>query len=167
MEKDILAFVPKNALRVVVRKDNKQLIIRNPYNHAEILQIINVRQLDEDYIDIIAISIERDYLRGERLSPGALIGRIEARCKEKTVKWPNNISTLYKIIGKIDERHIARFRGTKSEQSRFIEVQNGYTNEVAMFPGHIIQIDHKLIDVILVNDDGEVVGRAWLTIAID
>jgi len=150
---------------VVKRKDVKQLIIRNPYKHAEILQVIDVR-LDEKYVNIIATAIEQDYLR-DKLAPAAVIHRIEARCVLHNYVYPGNASTLYKIFNKIDERHIARFRGTKSEQARFIEVHNGHTNEVALYPGHIVQIDHKLIDVIFVNDEGEPVGRAWLTIAVD
>ena len=167
LEHGLAGIISMIAIGPIVRKDTKNLNIRNPYKHAEKLQTIEVRIVDENYINIIALSIERDFLSGELLSPIALIRRIEARCAKQGVHWPNNISTLYKIIGKIDERHIARFRGTKSEQSRFVEVQSGYTNVVALYPGHIVEIDHKLIDLIKINEDGDVVGRAWLTLAID
>lgn len=165
IDSDVRGLIPKGVASASERKDTRNLILRNPYKHEEILQVIDVR-LEAKYVNIISREIERTYLTKKSMTKYGVIRRIEAICTKKDIEKPKSI-TIYKILEKIDERHLIRFRGTKKEQAKFKNVDRGYTNEVAQYPGHIVEIDHKILDIILINEDGEVVGRAWLTAGID
>jgi len=51
---------------------------------------------------------------------------------------------------------------------KHLDVDRGYTNEEALYPLHIVAIDHTLIDLEIIDENtGYVIGRPWLTLGID
>ncbi|WP_312700924.1 Mu transposase C-terminal domain-containing protein [Sedimentibacter sp.] len=51
---------------------------------------------------------------------------------------------------------------------KHLDIDRGYTNEEALYPLHIVAIDHTPIDLEVIDENtGYVIGRPWLTLGID
>lgn len=115
---------------------------------------------------IVSDCIQTHYLARERPSVAYVMEQIEAACRARQLTPPAR-STVTRRIDAITayDREIRR-RGRAAAKQRF-----------APRPGHmkaerplaVVQIDHTRCDVMLVAEDErrEVLGRPWLTMAID
>lgn len=124
------------------------------------------RMLDTDRELLIAEVIDSHYLKRERPTREATWEEIDRRCRAKGWKTPDRATVGLRIDAYALKDKLQRRQGAKVAKETCDPV-----------PGHVevadplarIEIDHTLVDVILRADTStrEVVGRPWLTLAID
>ena len=91
---------------------------------------------------------------------------LEAKCHSLGLKIPT-IKTLRLRLSWLNQReHLAKRLGKKNAASRFDPVRRNSIR--AEFPLAMVQIDHCIVDVIIVHDETrEPLCRMWVTLAID
>ena len=148
------------------RNDNKTLTINHPKNPEIILDQIQVR-LSDEYIPIIKEVIEKEYLTIQRKSKAKIIEIINIRCSIQGLPAIKP-ETMYKVFERISTKVVERMRfGTKSN-NKYEEVNRGFANNEALYPLHIVEIDHTRMDIEVIDDkSGAVKGRPWITLGID
>ncbi len=148
------------------RNDNKTLIINHPKHPEMILDQIQIR-LSDEYIPIIKEVIEKDYLTIQRKSKAHIIEIINIQCSIKGLV-PIKPETMYKIFERISTKVVERMRfGTKSI-NKYEEVNRGFANNEALYPLHLVEIDHTRMDIEVIDEkNGVVKGRPWITLGID
>ena len=115
---------------------------------------------------IVAHVIEQDYLRPERPTIRAVVRRIEQECRAAKVKPPQMRSVRARIRAR-DPLQVAKARlGPHEGEARQGPSVRGIETSRAL---ELVQIDHALIDLILVapGEGRQVIGRPWITLAID
>ncbi|WP_339280490.1 Mu transposase C-terminal domain-containing protein [Lysinibacillus sp. FSL P2-0066] len=148
------------------RNDNKTLIINHPKHPEMILDQIQIR-LSDEYIPIIKEVIESDYLTLHRKSKAKIIDLINIKCSMNGVP-PIKSETMYKIFERISPKVVERMRfGTKSI-NKYEEVNRGFANNEALYPLHLVEIDHTRMDIEVIDEkNGAITGRPWITLGID
>lgn len=125
-----------------------------------------VRLCAPDVETVMSDCIQTHYLARERPSVAYLMEQVEATCREQQLRPPAR-STVTRRIDTITayEREVRR-RGRAAAKQLF-GPRPGYLK--AKRPLEMVQIDHTRCDVMLVAEDErrEVLGRPWLTVAID
>jgi len=161
-----LGLRPKTGERVKKRKDNKQLVIFRPNRKGEISDVIDVR-IPAEQATILAEKISKHYLNIKGCSIAELIDIVNVECFKKGLE-PIKASTVYGILSRYNKAEQIRFRGSSREVlNKVTSIKRGYTNENGRYPLHFVAIDHHKLDVLIVDDFGRVIGRAWITIGID
>ena len=115
---------------------------------------------------ILEATIEDFYLTDQKRSVRRTYDEVRGRCRNAQVKAPH-INTLRNRIKMVS----AKEKTSRREGKRAAERRHG------AFPGHfpgadwplaVVQIDHTLLDVMLVDDIHRLfIGRPWITLAID
>ena len=115
---------------------------------------------------ILEATIEDFYLTDQKRSVRKTYDEVQRRCRNARIEAPH-INTLRNRIKMVSARDKTRRRDGKQAAER----QHG------AFPGHfpgadwplaVVQIDHTLLDIILVDDLHRLpIGRPWITLAID
>lgn len=102
----------------------------------------------------------------ERPSIEDTINEIKILCDEAKIPPPSN-STIRQRISRIPEWKVMQHRDERKRgKEKFWPVPGHFPD--ADFPLSVVQIDHKDVDLILVDDeDRKSIGRVWLTLAID
>ncbi|MDG4717812.1 MULTISPECIES: Mu transposase C-terminal domain-containing protein [Thalassospira] len=73
--------------------------------------------------------------------------------------------SIYRFLAGLNPYQVmAAQKGRKEADKVFASVGVGVG---AKFPLHIVQVDHHLMDIILRLQSGELLGRPWLTVALD
>lgn len=122
------------------------------------------RRIHEDIERIIEKSIKSKY-KGRASSYSKVWKEVECICIEKGLKPPSlgAVTARVKAIGE-HELHLRKF-GAESARQKF-GARPGKLEVSA--PLQKAQIDHTLVDVILVDDEHrKPIGRPWLSIIID
>lgn len=124
-----------------------------------------LRLLGYDRELVVAESID-SYLKEERPSITDLMEEIEMRCSDLDLKPPCR-NAVTRRIGIISEEVKVRRRHGKKRAKELCKAAPGHFT--ADYPLEKVQVDHTLADVILLADtpNREVIGRPWLTLAID
>lgn len=115
---------------------------------------------------IVKTVIDELYLTNQK-NPIKKVGReIIRRCKLLELT-PPNISTVRNRILAISEEKRLRFRESKKiADDKFKPNLKHFPN--ADYPLSVVQIDHTLLDIILVDETyRKPIGRPWITLAID
>jgi putative transposase len=126
----------------------------------------NLRFLDPAREDLLAMCIKEFYLVPERPSLAALFQEVRRRFAERQLVAPN-YRTLVRRVKGLDPRYaMSRRQGSKAAREKFGPV--GVSTLHADLPLDILQIDHTLVDVMVVDRERRLcIGRPWLTLAID
>ena len=147
------------------RNDERILVINHPKKKDLVLDEIKVR-LPEEYLPIIKEVLEKAYLTPQKISKMAAVNMTKAICTKASLDTLPPI-TIYKIIDKIDPTVIARMREGKAVNQSLKLISQRFTNEEALFPLHIVEIDHYKVPIYLIEENtGEVIYGAWLTMGI-
>ncbi len=122
-------------------------------------------RLENEVEEIIQESIQSLYLTNQRFSMIRVYEAIVLKCREKGIK-PPHINTVRNRIRSIPEYKKSKCRdGWRYAEQNFTENKNSIS---ADFPLSAVQIDHTLLDIILVDDSSRMpVGRPWITLAFD
>ena len=115
---------------------------------------------------------EECYLTTNRLTPSQIYPIYYSRCSAAGLRGAKphreipTERTFRRALDDVDEREAAKKRnGEKYYDSNYVLKGGIYTDPKA--PLQIIQIDHTLLDVSIVDETGKVIGRPWVTIGID
>ena len=127
---------------------------------------IGLRRVEREREAIISEAIESEYLRREKPSFEHLYECISTACRSAGLKPPCRNTVRKRINSITAELRTRRREGAKRAKEKH-GAAPGYAP--ADYPLHRVEIDHTLCDVILVADTParEVLGRPWLTLAID
>jgi putative transposase len=122
--------------------------------------------LDPVREDLIAVCIKEFYLTRERPSLGALFQEVKRRFAERELPSPN-YRTVRRRVEALDARVVIRKReGSKAARDKLGPV--GVSTLRPDVPLDTVQIDHTLVDVIVVDQQQRLpIGRPWLSLAID
>ncbi len=115
---------------------------------------------------ILRKAIEDFYLTSQRKIATKVIIEVKKQCKNNGLKSPGD-NTIRRRIQQISEEEKVRHRfGKKVANSQFKPLEGSFPG--ANFPLSVVQIDHTLVDVQLVDETyRKTIGRPWLTLAID
>jgi putative transposase len=159
-------LIPKGGEGYKHRKDNKTIQICHPKHPDSVLHVIRTR-LDDRYILLIKNVIEQDFLNLHKKSKKQIINLINIRCHKENLE-PLKEITLYKILERIPKQIIDRFRYGSKVSEKYQDISRGYANEEALYPLHLVEIDHTRLDIdVLDEKTGIVIGRPWVTLGID
>lgn len=114
---------------------------------------------------LIEDHLRRYYLRRERASLARVVKEIGIACRERGLQSPTR-RTVQRRLEALDERELMRAReGAKAARQRFGPVPG---KKKAGLPLDVVQVDHTLADVILVDSfERKPIGRPWVTLTID
>lgn len=123
------------------------------------------RKITDRVEGIIEEQIRNNYLTMNKPGMATVVRSIHAQCWSENLPKPSR-KTIEKRLGAINKKEQMRRRlGAKKAQEKFGLIKGSL---VAERPLQIVQIDHTRADVLAIDEEtGEVVGRPWLTIAID
>jgi putative transposase len=123
-------------------------------------------RLQSEAEKILQATIEDFYLTNQKYSVKKTYDELQRRCRNAQVAAPH-INTLRNRIKMVS----AKEKTSRREGKQTAERQH------AAFPGHfpgadwplaVVQIDHTLLDIMLVDDIHRLsIGRPWITLAID
>lgn len=123
-------------------------------------------RIDNDIDQIIDETIDTFYSSGQLNTQKATAIEIIRLCKNAGVTPPHP-NTVYNRIKAKDRRKILTGRLGYSTISQTVDATPGEFQE-AQYPLDIFQLDHTLLDVIVVSEeDRTAMGRPWITVAID
>jgi len=115
--------------------------------------------------DVIRTSIEEDYLTRKKPSVTVLVDKVRRRCKVLGLQPPSQKAVRFRLAARPAAEVMARREGRKAARDRFAPVTGSLD---APWPLSIVQIDHTLVDVIVVDSvTRQPIQRPWLTLAID
>lgn len=148
------------------RKDNKKLEICHPKYPDNVLDVLDIR-IDEKYIPILKEVIETKYLTKRALRVSAIYEEICTKCASQDLKPPLSI-TIYKLLERIDGRITESMRQGKKAIEKYEDIERGFTDNEALYPLHVVEIDHTELDLIVIDKDtGQEIARPWITLGID
>jgi len=125
----------------------------------------NKSRLSKEQNAIIETALNEYFLSKIKPSKQSTWEEIAIKCKNADIKIPS-LSSISRRIDKISEKKAMSKREGKKELHKLIANQGNYPDGI--YPLHMVQIDHTLADVILVDDKYRLeLGRPWVTLAID
>lgn len=124
-------------------------------------------RIGEDWQQFI-VKTYREGNRGSRsLSPAQVAVRVKVRAQELGErKYPSHM-TVYRILKPMIEQRqqVKRSLGWKGSRLT-IKTRDGA--EIAVeYSNQVWQADHTKVDVLVVEQSGEILGRPWLTLVVD
>ncbi|MEH7301903.1 transposase family protein [Neobacillus drentensis] len=158
-------LISKAGKGYLYRSDNKTLDICHPKDTTVVLQSLNVR-IDPVYIPIIKDVIENEYLTIKKPRKKAIYDSIAIKCYRNKINPPYEI-TIYKLLGRISEKITDRMRLGSITNQKYQDISRGYNNQEALYPLHIVEIDHTPLDLDVLDESGLVIGRPWVTLGVD
>jgi len=122
-------------------------------------------RLPEHVEKLIDGLLRRRYLVQERPSFRRIVGEIRAECSAKGFQPPSRQTVKARLVA-MDQREVMQKReGSKAARQKFDAHGGGLKLQD---PLEIVQIDHTLADIILVDQvERKPLARPWLTLAID
>ncbi len=126
----------------------------------------HTRFLDKAREDLLTACIKGFYLVPEWPSLAALFQEVRLRFAEHQLPAPNYL-TVVRRVNELDPRYaMAKRQGPKRAGDKFGAV--GVSTLHLDFPLDVVQIDHALVDVMVVDREHRLwIGRPWLTLAVD
>lgn len=115
--------------------------------------------------EVIQAAIEEVYLTRQKPGVTTLVEHIRRRCKGLGLQPPSYRTVRRRVQARPAAQVTARREGRKAARDRFGPVTGSLD---APWPLSLVQIDHTLVDVIVVDSiTREPIQRPWLTLAID
>lgn len=126
----------------------------------------STRVINKTREDLIAACVKEFYMVPERPPLAALFREAKRRFAEQRLPAPN-YRTLVRRVEAVDPRYVmAKRHGAKAAREKFGPV--GISTLHADLPTDLLQIDHTLVDVVVVDREHRLpIGRPWLTLAVD
>ena len=148
-------------IRAVFLKDSRvSALARKPGGRP-----LGLNQLPPDVDTVIRHTVHKHYFRRERPPKSHIVARVQSLARRLKLPVPSRRAVLTRIAreaGWLADR--ARL-GSKAAKQKW-EVRTGQLRVAE--PLDLIQIDHTLADVIVLSEDRRrVIGRPWVTLAID
>lgn len=125
----------------------------------------NQSRIDIETDRVINDVIKDWFSTNQRRNKKSTATEIIRRCKNLGVTPPHP-NTVYSRLQSFDKKDILTKRHGYLEVSQKVDPTPGMYEE-AKFPFDVVQIDHTTLDIIVVNDNREPIGRPNITLAID
>lgn len=110
--------------------------------------------------------IASHYLTTQRKSVAMVVRELQQACRRKGLTAPGKDTVARRIQAHSSEEKVRRRGSVKQAREQFAPVQGAFPD--ADFPLALVQIDHTLVDLVLVDDQyRQPLGRPWLTVALD
>ncbi len=126
-------------------------------------------RIDEDWQQFIIKTYKEGNKGSKRITPNQVAIRVKARADELGLEMYPSYRTVYRVLQPIIERQelssSVRSRGWRGSRLS-VKTRDGKDLEVE-YSNHVWQCDHTRVDIILVDQHGEILGRPWLTTVID
>ncbi|NJR51489.1 MAG: transposase [Leptolyngbyaceae cyanobacterium CSU_1_3] len=126
-------------------------------------------RLDEKWQDYILQTYRAGNRGGRRMSRAQVAVRVAARAEEVGESKPPSRMTVYRVLGREIEAQQQRQRSRSigwQGESLILKTREGLEVEVRE-SNQVWQCDHTRVDLLVVDQVGEVLGRPWLTTVID
>ncbi|OYE06416.1 Mu transposase C-terminal domain-containing protein [Nostoc sp. 'Peltigera membranacea cyanobiont' 232] len=126
-------------------------------------------RIDSDWQDFIIKTYKDNNKDGKRMSPQQVAIRVEAKAEELGQKKYPSYRTVYRVLQPIieEKERKASIRSRGWHGSRLsVKTRDGKDLSVE-HSNHVWQCDHTLVDLLLVDQHGELLSRPWLTTVID
>lgn len=122
--------------------------------------------LDQRIDAIIANCIDIHFLTKQKKSAAKVIAQICKACAKEGIATPHPNTIRNRIKGLDSYQKLKAREGNKAARDKYAPIKGHIPG--ANFPLAITQIDHTLIDMILVDDvSRQPIGRPWLTLIMD
>ena len=122
-------------------------------------------KLDQEVDALIAAAIDAVYLTRQRARISDLVGDVRRRCVAAGLTPPSRKAISARLRARPARELVARRDGRKAARDRYIPATGSFE---AHWPLSLVQIDHTLVDVIVVDSaTRKPIQRPWLTMAID
>lgn len=122
-------------------------------------------QLDPEVEAVIEATIDEVFLSRQRVRLVDLANEVRRRCLAGGLACPSRKAVTARVSARSDADVIAKRHGRKAARDRFALIRGSF---VADYPLALVQIDHTLVDVIVVDTETRApIQRPWLTLAID
>lgn len=122
-------------------------------------------RIPEDVEKIITQCIETHYLSDQKWSPAAITKEVRRLCHLANLPGPAE-NTIRLRIGWVDIKRQVKERHGAMAAREFDPMKGSIPD--ADWPLAIVQVDHTLLPVIIVDDEHRLpIKRAWITLAID
>jgi putative transposase len=122
--------------------------------------------LEPEVEKIVHDTIQNFYLGKQQRSMEKTCKEVARLCRNASLEPPHDNTVRNRINAVTNREKVARRRGTRAAKEQFDPIQGHFPG--ADWPLAVIQIDHTLLDIILVDDIyRRPVGRPWIALAID
>lgn len=123
-------------------------------------------RLEEIQETLVNSIIHKEYLTSQKLNAVKVYEKIKMECVNAKVAPPNYNTIRNRIANLSDYLVLSKRNDKKSTDSLYKPIKGKFPG--ATHPLAVIQIDHTLLDVILVDEKHrQPLGRPWITVAID
>ena len=123
-------------------------------------------RLDKTLDLIINETIQDIYLTSQVKSQRKVVEEVLRRCRNASLEPPHE-NTIRNRVAAYSQKKKLEARAGRVFTDRKVGPAPGHFN-LAKHPLDVIQIDHTLLDIIVVSDqDREPIGRPWITVGID
>jgi putative transposase len=124
-----------------------------------------VSLLDEAVDAVIREVIDTVYLTRQRPRIVHLVEEVRRRCVAEGLRVPSRKAITARVQARPAREVVAKREGRKAARERYLPAVGSLE---AHWPLSLIQIDHTLVDVIVVDSETRApIRRPWLTLAID
>ncbi|MGH6643735.1 MAG: Mu transposase C-terminal domain-containing protein, partial [Bradyrhizobium sp.] len=121
--------------------------------------------LDEEVDALINEVIDAVYLTRQRPRIVHLVEEVRRRCVAGGLRAPGRKAITARVQARPAREVVAKREGRKAVRERYLPVIGSLESH---WPLSLIQIDHTLVDVIVVDSETRApIQRPWLTLAID
>jgi putative transposase len=121
--------------------------------------------LSAEVAALVDDAIQEVYLTRQRARVSDLLTEIRRRCHAANIKPPGRWAVTARVLARSPSEVVARRLGRKAARDRFAPAVGSLEPK---WPLALVQIDHTLVDVIVVDTATRApIRRPWLTLAID
>jgi putative transposase len=122
-------------------------------------------RLDDEIDELVDSLIDSVYLTRQRPTITVLVQEINRQCVSRGLVAPGRKAIAARIRTRPGREIVARRQGRKAARDRYAPAIGSLK---ARQPLSVVQIDHTLVDVIVVDSETrKPIRRPWLTLAID
>jgi putative transposase len=122
-------------------------------------------KLDEEIDELIDSLIDNFYLTRQRPKIDDLVAEVKRECASRGLVAPSRPTITARIRARPGRQIVAARHGPKTARDRYSPAVGTFK---APWPLSVVQIDHTLVDVIVVDTETRrPIQRPWLTLAID
>lgn len=126
-------------------------------------------RIDKNWQEFIIKTYKEVNKDSKRITPNQVAVRVEAKANELGQEKYPSYRTVYRILQPIIEQQeqtqSVRTRGWRGPRLS-VKTRDGKDLSV-QYSNHVWQCDHTLVDMLLVDQHGELLGRPWLTTVIN
>lgn len=124
------------------------------------------KKLSSNVEEIINDVIKDLYLDKQKLTIQKVCLEVTIKCKQQNLKPPSYKAIRKRILSISEEKRLYKRYGRTVAINKYKLIEGSFPG--ADYPLAAVQIDHTLLDIIVVDDVHRLpVGRPWITMAID